>query len=89
MKPILLPLAATWCLSTLGCRSLPPLRASEIHSTTSALGIHVSADATGVSVTDRTLRATNVKWSVTFPGFSHVTTAKDYSQALPNERETK
>lgn len=63
----------------------PPLKATEIHSTTAVLGVSVAADAMGVSVTERTIKAADVKWSISFPGFSHVTTAKDYQQTLPKE----
>lgn len=81
----LLPLLLLSATLSSGCRSLPPLKASEIHSTTSTLGVHVAADAIGVSVTERTIKAADVKWTVSFPGFSHVTTAKDYQQSLPKE----
>jgi hypothetical protein len=41
----------------------------------------------GVSVTERTLKAADVKWTITFPGFSHITTAKEYQQTIPKESE--
>lgn len=87
MKPLLL--LALLILSSLltSCRTLPPLKATEIHSTTSTLGVHVSADALGVSVTERTIRATDVKWTISFPGFSHITTAKEYQQTLPKDEK--
>jgi hypothetical protein len=84
-RQLFLPLLITLPLLNSACRSLPPLKASEIRSSTSVLGVHVAADAVGVSVTERTIKATDVKWTVAFPGFSHVTTAKDYQQSLPKE----
>jgi hypothetical protein len=49
------------------------------------LGVHVGADALGVSVTERTMKAADAKWTISFPGFSHVTTVKEYQQSLPKD----
>lgn len=86
-KLALLLLSSTLLLFNSACRTLPPLKAAEIHSTTTTLGVHVSADAMGISITERTLRAADVKWTVSFPGFSHITTAKDYQQSLPKDND--
>lgn len=78
---VLLPLVTSCSM----IRKLPPVKASEIRTSTSFLGVRVSADATGINNTDRTLKAADVKWSVTFPGFDHTTSAKDFIQTLPKE----
>lgn len=74
------------CLFTLSaCRSLPPIRSSEIHSNTAVLGVKVKADALGVSITDTYMKAAHAEWDISFPGFSHNTVIKDYQQRLPKE----
>lgn len=67
-------------------RSLPPVKASEITSTTAFLGVSIAADATGVSHTPTTMKATTATFKLSFPGFSHVTTVKDYEQKAPKEK---
>lgn len=43
----------------------------------------------GVHTTPLTMKADDVQWKVSFPGFSHVTSAKGYEQRLPREETTK
>lgn len=72
-----------------GCRSLPNVKGSEIHSRTSTLGVVVEANATGVNVTDATMKAESAEWKISFPGFDHQTRVKDYQQKRPKEDADK
>ena len=86
MRLLLLLLTLTPFLT--GCftiRKLPPLRASEIHSNTSYLGVKVKADALGINVTESKLVAEHAEWDISFPGFSHTTIVKGYEQRIPKE----
>lgn len=77
MKLLLIVLAA--CVLS-SCRSLPNLSADEIHSRTSYIGVTVTADATGIKTTDSYVVAADATWGISFPGFDHVTTTKNYKQ---------
>jgi hypothetical protein len=76
---VLLPLVG-------GCRSLPNMKASEIHHTLTFPGVSISATGTGISKTPTTIKAADAefKWSVL--GVSSVTTAKDYEQKIPKDK---
>ncbi|HYB97505.1 MAG TPA: hypothetical protein VEC57_00030 [Candidatus Limnocylindrales bacterium] len=77
-------------LCAVGCvRRLPNLKDSEIHSRTASMGVVVEATATGVKVTETTLNAEAAEWKVSFPGFSHETRVKDYTQKRPREKDDK
>lgn len=71
-----------------GCssiRKLPPVKAEEIHSTTSFMGFKTTADAYGVSHTPATLKAADAKFTLSWPGFYHETSAKGYEQRVKQE----
>lgn len=80
-KFLFLPLTLLLLLST-GCRSLPRLKAEEIHTNTTFMGVAITADALGVSHTPATMKATFVEWRFSFPGFSHTTSTKNYEQKV-------
>jgi outer membrane murein-binding lipoprotein Lpp len=68
-------------LLSFGCaHRLPNMRADEIHTRTNTLGVTATADASGIKVTDTYVTAADAKWTISFPGFDHTTTAKDYRQ---------
>jgi hypothetical protein len=74
-------------LGASGCaHRLPNVKASEIHQTVSFPGFTSTADASGISITDTTIKAADASWRVSVLGVSVVTTAKDYQQR--RERET-
>lgn len=88
-KIVVNPLLVALVVTSSGCslvRSLPNVKATEIHSHTSTMGVTVTANATGVTSTETSLKAANAEFSLSFPGFSHVTTVKDYQQRLPKEK---
>lgn len=79
----LLGLAA---LAAAGCsHRLPNLKATEVHQTLSFPGFSSTADATGISVTDTTIKAADASWRVSVLGVAVVTTAKDYQQKREKE----
>lgn len=70
-----------------GCaHRLPNIKASEIHQTISFPGFSSTADATGINITDTTIRAADASWRMSVMGVTTVTTAKDYQQR--REKET-
>lgn len=78
----------TLCAVLSGCgvvRRLPPVKASEVHTVTSVMGVKVSADGYTISHTPTTLKAADAKFTVAFPGFYHETSVKDFEQKLPKE----
>lgn len=82
-----LPILAILTALLSGCaHRLPNVKASEIHTRTNTLGVTATADATGISITDTTIKAADAKWTFSFPGFDHTTTAKDYQQKRDKEK---
>ena len=83
----LLAVCGVLSLGASGCaHRLPNLKASEIHHTVSFPGFTSTADATGISITETTIRAADASWRVSVLGVSVVTTAKDFQQR--REKET-
>lgn len=84
MKKLLLLLPV--CALLAGCSTrLPNLKASEIHQTTSFPGFTSTVDATGISITDTTIKAADVSWRASAFGVAVITTAKDYQQKREKE----
>jgi hypothetical protein len=81
-RPIPAILAAFTALGCVcGCtHRLPNLKAEEIHTRTTVMGVALTADATGINVTETAVKAADAKWTISFPGFDHTTTAKGYQQ---------
>lgn len=68
-------------LGSTGCaHRLPNVKATEVHQTISFPGFSSTADATGINVTDTTIRAADVSWRVSVLGVAVMTTAKDFQQ---------
>lgn len=87
LLPLLLILA---CLGGAGCQHrLPNIKAAEVHQTVSFPGFSSTADATGISVTDATIKAQDASWRVSVLGVSVVTTAKDFQQRREKEKDDK
>jgi hypothetical protein len=61
------------------------MKASEIHQHTSFPGFSSAIDATGISITDTTIKASDASWRVAFLGVAVTTTAKDYQQRRPKD----
>lgn len=74
-----------------GCQTrLPNIKAEEIHQRTTVAGVFVStADASGINITDTTIKAAEAKWTVSLFGFDSTTTAKGYQQRRSKETEEK
>jgi hypothetical protein len=89
MKPCRLPLVLGLALALFigtGCsHRLPNLKATEIHQTISFPGFSSTADASGIAVTDTTIRAADASWRVSVLGLTTVTTAKDFQQKREKE----
>lgn len=69
------------CFLVSGCaHRLPNVKASEVHQTISFPGFTSTADATGINVTDSTIKAADASWRVSVMGVSVITTAKDFQQ---------
>lgn len=84
----LLALLAAWLAA--GCaHRLPNIKATEIHQTVSFPGFSSTADATGISVTDTTIKAADASWRVAVLGVAITTTAKDYQQKRDREKDEK
>lgn len=89
MKTSFLRPAALICaaLSLSACsHRLPALKAEEIHSRTNVMGVVSTADASGISITETTIRAEKAKWVISFPGFDHTTEAVGYQQRRDKEK---
>lgn len=69
LPPLLLVLLAA-------CVHVPPGAAEEVHVSTSVMGVSKTTDLTGIKVTNKTVRADDARFSLSFPGFNHTTTAK-------------
>jgi hypothetical protein len=81
------PLAILAASVLSGCaHRLPNMRADEIHTRTSTLGVTATADATGINVTDTYINAADATWTLSFPGFDHTTGAKGFKQKRPVEK---
>ncbi len=81
-------LAISGALLACGCQHrLPALKASEIHQTISFPGFSSTADASGISITETTIKATDASWRVSVLGLTTVTTAKDYQQKREKEEK--
>lgn len=72
-----------------GCVShrLPNIKAESIQQTISAPGITSTVDASGISITDTTIRAAEVQWRLTVLGYTTITAAKGYQQKREKEKE--
>lgn len=89
-RPILarlLAIISTFSASACSHR-LPLMKAEEIHSRTNIFGVISTADATGITITETTLRAERAKWVISFPGFDHTTEATGYQQRREKESPT-
>jgi hypothetical protein len=85
MKTDLLLIVCALTLS--GCaHRLPNIKAEAIQQTLSVPGFVSTIDASGISITDTTIRAAEVQWRVSVLGWSSVTYAKGYQQK--REKET-
>jgi hypothetical protein len=80
----LLALAATGC-----AHRLPNVKASEIHQSISFPGFSSTADATGIAITDTTIRAADASWRVAVLGVAITTTAKDFQQRREKENDDR
>lgn len=71
-----------------GCsHRLPNIKAEAIQQTTSAPGFTSTVDASGISITDTTIRAAEVQWRLSVLGVTSVTYAKGYQQKREKEKE--
>lgn len=90
---IAIPMALLGLLLFNGCAitpRLPNLKAEEMHVSVSYLGVvTTNADATGISITDTTLKAADVSWVTTVFGYTQKVTAKGYQQKREREKEEK
>ncbi len=69
-----------------GCMHIPPGSATEVHTSTSYLGlVSTSADLTDIKVTEKKAKAGSASFHVSVMGFSHTTTAKDLVLENPPE----
>jgi hypothetical protein len=69
-----------------GCtHRLPNIKAEAINQTVAFPGFTSTVDASGISITDATIRAADVSWRVSAMGFNSVTTAKGYQQKREKE----
>lgn len=72
---------ATCLLLFSGCtHRLPPIKAESIQQTVSFPGFTSTVDASGINITDATIRAAEVQWRVSVLGYSVVTAVKGYQQ---------
>ena len=73
-----------------GCsHRLPNIKAEAINQTVAFPGFTSTVDASGISITDATIRAADVSWRVSVMGFNSVTTAKGYQQKREKEPADK
>ena len=76
------------CLASSGCvLRLPNTKFTEYHSDTTIMGFQSVIDATGISATDTRLKAKEVKWNMSWPGFHRTLTFKDFEQERAQEQE--
>lgn len=69
-----------------GCaHRLPNIKAEAIHQTVSFPGVTSTVDASGINITDATIRAEEASWRLNIFGFTSVTTAKGYQQRREKE----
>lgn len=59
-----------------GCTHIAPGSAEEVHSRTTFMGVVAEQDLTGIKVTNKTVRAEEAKFKLSFPGFDRQTTVK-------------
>ena len=87
MKTLTALILAVALLALTGCaHRLPNIKAEAIQQTISVPGFVSTVDASGISITDTTIRAAEVQWRVSVLGWSSVTYAKGYQQK--REKET-
>jgi hypothetical protein len=83
----LLPILLLLSLGSAGCaHRLPNMRAEAIQQTIAFPGFTSTVDASGISITDTTIRAAEAQWRLNVLGWSSVTYAKGYQQK--REKET-
>jgi uncharacterized protein YcfL len=74
-------------LNTACSHRLPNIKATEIKQTVSFPLFSSSVDASGISITDTTIKAADAQWRLSVSGFNMVTTAKDYQQKREKEEK--
>ncbi len=76
-------------LSTGCAHRLPNIKAEAIQQTMSFPGVTSTVDASGINITDATIRAAEVSWRISAFGFTSVTTAKGFQQKRARDEGDK